>query len=215
MRYCTNCGQEVNEDIHFCPQCGKAAARPSSPVKAQPNRSWSPRSRLIVTGFIGLLLVFGLTTFLRELTRTDHPVISQQAIVTQPIDYTNAKIEMTDIHSRVENGNIIFSFYEIKKYRLVRIQYQGRSSVTPVLAYISGEGRLVTAISRSEPDNATTFSIEGASIKCGNCPANWQLNNMKANACCPRNFPDPIPSSVVGNEVHIAEDIVANWKSRL
>jgi len=162
-----------------------------------------------------LVLLFGLTTFLRELTRDEHPVISKQPILSEPIDYTDAKIEMVDVASRVENGSIIFSLDEVKKFRLVRIHYKGHTADTPVLAYISGEGRLVTAISRSEPDNATTFSIEGTSIKCGNCPANWQLNNMKANACCPRNYPDPIPSKVVGNEIHIAEDVVANWKSRL
>jgi hypothetical protein len=156
-----------------------------------------------------------MTVYVLELTRSDHPVISKQPIVAQPIDYKNAKIGMVDIPSRVEGGKVIFSLEDVRRLGLVRIHYQGRTSTTPVLAYISGEGRLVTAISRSEPDNATTFSIEGTAIKCGNCPANWQLDNMKANACCPRNFPAPISSRVDENEVHIEENVIARWTSRL
>ncbi len=215
MSYCTDCGQHLREESLFCPQCGKKIRDTPAPAPTEPRRNMTPRSRVIAKVLIAMVLIFGLSFFVRELTRADHPVIAKQPVVAQPIDYASAKIEMTDVPSRVEDGKVIFSLDDVRKHGLVRIQYKGRVSVTPVLAYISGEGKLVTAISRSEPDNATTFSIEGTSIKCGNCPANWQINNMKANACCPRNFPDPIPSTVVGSEVHIVEDIVANWTSRL
>lgn len=215
MGYCTNCGQEHRTGSLFCPECGHKVKETKIPatVEAEPTRT--PRSRLVSKVLIAVLLIFGFSVFIFELTRSDHPVISKQPIVAQPINYTGAGITMVDVASKIENGEIVFSVDDVQKHGLIRIHYEGRASIIPVLAYISGEGRLVTAISRSEPDNATTFSIEGTSIKCGNCPANWQLNNMKANACCPRNFPDPIPSKVVGGEVHIAEEIAANWKSRL
>ncbi len=214
--YCANCGIRLREGAPFCHECGqKVRERSSANPEPQQLVRKSPRWKFMGKVFIGVILLFGLTLFVLELTRADHPMIAKQPIVAQPIDYKNAKIEMVDVPSRVESGKVIFSLEDVRKLGLVRIHYQGRTSTTPVLAYISGEGRLVTAISRSEPDNATTFSIEGTAIKCGNCPANWQLNNMKANACCPRNFPDPIPSSVDGNEVHIDEDVIAKWTSRL
>ena len=212
--YCTKCGNQVSEGIQFCPQCGTQVGKVTASGSEDLRHRVTPRAKLIIKAVIVVVLLLGLGFFLRELTRTDHPVIGKQPVVSKPIDYTQARIKMTDISSRIENGNITFSLDEVRKYRLVRIHYEGRTSITPVLAYISGEGKLVTAISRSEPDNAQTFSIEGTFIKCGNCPANWQLNNMKANACCPRFFPDPIPSSVAGNEIRIEEAIVANWTAR-
>lgn len=213
--HCTNCGSQLKEGSKFCPQCGTSITAAETVVRAEPSTKPRFRSRIVGLAFAGLVLVFGLTTFFRELTREDHPVISAQPVVSEPIDYTNAKIEMVDVPSRVKNGKVIFSLDDVMKHRLVRIHYKGPTIDVPILAYVSGEGKLVTAISRSEPDNATTFSIEGASIKCGNCPANWQLNNMKPNACCPRYPPDPIPSVLVGNEVQIEEKVVANWKSRM
>lgn len=213
--HCKNCGNQLKEGSKFCPQCGTTITAPEPVVRAKPATKPRIQPRVVGVVFAGIVLAFGLTTFFREIMREAHPVISAQPVVSEPIDYTNARIEMVDIPSRVENGKIIFSLDDVRRYRLVRIHYKGRLIDVPVLAYISGEGKLVTAISRSEPSNATTFSIEGTTIKSDNCAANWELDNLKPNACCPRYPPDPIPSVVVGNEVHIEEKVVANWKSRL
>ncbi len=213
--YCTKCGHQLRESLRFCPQCGAEVkgVPPRPVVEVPPKKSRKPT--LVAVGFVIVIVLFGLVMLITELTRAEHPVISKQPVVSEPIDYANEKIGMVDVPFRVEGGKILFSLEDVKRHRLVRIQYKGQLTDIPVLAYISGEGRLVTAISRSEPDNATTFSIEGDAIKCGNCPANWNLNNMKANACCPRYFPDPIPSTVEGDEVQIQEELIANWTTRL
>jgi uncharacterized protein len=221
-RYCTNCGHALKDKAKFCTNCGTAVitnetSQPatSSKTEPEPRSNRVPIAKRVILGLfviIVLILIFILVNFL---TVEEHGVIAGQAIVGDGIDYTNRTVEMIDISSRVEDGFLIFSLDDVRQHQLVKTEYQGATAIVPVLAYISPKGRLVTAISLSEPCNATRFTIIDNAIKCNNCPAHWELNTMNALACCPNNPPDPISSQVVGNEVRIAVSTLENWRRRL
>ena len=83
------------------------------------------------------------------------------------------------------------------------------------MAYIAPDGRLVTAISISDHCGSTEFKIKDNKIYCAHCPSVWDMMTMEAYTCCAKYYPDPIPSRVAGNEVHVAKDLVEKWAGRL
>lgn len=86
----------------------------------------------------------------------------------------------------------------------------------PLLAYLSEEGRIITAISMCEPCNSTAFHINGNELICNSCGTTWELDNLDAiSGSCGKYPPDPIPSRVVGNQIQISELSVANWQRRI
>jgi uncharacterized protein len=221
-RYCTNCGAELKVGAKFCTECGTAADAPgvSLPGKTRNTErirktDASPKAKRVIIGLFALIVLILVYIFINFLTVEEHGVIAGQTTVGNGVDYTNRTVEMIDIPSRVENGFLIFSVDDVRQHELIKVEYQSATATVPVLAYISPKGRLVTAISISEPCNATRFTIIDNAIKCNNCPANWELNTMKALACCPNNPPDPIPSQVIGNEVRIAVTTLEQWRRRL
>jgi uncharacterized protein len=221
-RYCTNCGIELKEGAKFCSECGTAAdaAGVSQPEKVQntiraQRADTSPKAKRVILGLFALIILILVFIFINFLTVEEHGVIAGQATVGSGVDYANRTVEMIDIPSRVEDGFLVFSLDDVRRHELIKVEYQSATATVPVLAYISPKGRLVTAISISEPCNATRFTIIDNTIKCNNCPANWELSTMKALACCPNNPPDPIPSQVTGNEVRVAVTTLEQWRRRL
>lgn len=120
------------------------------------------------------------------------------------------------IDATVENGAISFSLTELREKKFVQFDYQASTGVISMLAFISPEGKLVTAIRMCEPCNAKIFRIEGDELACGNCETRWKLANLEGiQGSCQKYPPDPIPSQVVGNRVVMSEAAVLNWKMRI
>jgi hypothetical protein len=84
-----------------------------------------------------------------------------------------------------------------------------------MMAYITPDGRAVTAISMSEHCGSKEFKIKENKIYCAQCASSWDMMTMEAYACCAPYYPDPVPSKVVGNEVHISKEVVEKWAGRL
>lgn len=135
--------------------------------------------------------------------------------MTESVDYGDREIPMTDIQFRVDNGYVIFSLDDVIQHRIVFINYHGPTSPIPVMAYISPNGKLVTAISINEPCIETRFKIVGNDIKAEKCRAIWDMNSMEAHICCTNNYPDPIPSEVTERTVRIPERSILSWNRRL
>jgi len=55
-------------------------------------------------------------------------VIARQPVVTEPVDYGDREIQMTDIDFRIEDGYVIFSLDDVIQHRIVFIDYQGPTS---------------------------------------------------------------------------------------
>jgi uncharacterized protein len=213
---CPSCGNLINKSARFCPQCGAASINQSetqtTPPTGQP--ATSVIRYLVAGGFIAIISVL-ILLLIRFITIEEHVVIASQPVVAEQIGYGDREIQMTDIEFRVENGYVIFSLDDVIRHRIVFIDYRGPTSPIPVMAYISSNGKLVTAISLNEPCNATRFKIVGNDIKAETCRAIWDMNSMKAHICCPNNYPDPIPCEVIGDKVRISEKIILSWNRRL
>jgi hypothetical protein len=217
MTQCSSCGVELTGTSRFCPSCGTPVI--STPVEAIPSESrQTPASSIFKrVGFIlvPLLVIVGGIVFYSYVRPSVHAVIRQQPFVAAPMNYDSNVVSMTNITFRQDGDDIIFSLAELKRDRLVRFEYPTRTIVRPIMAYIDPEGRAVTAISLSDHCGSTEFQIKNNQIYCAHCPSHWDMMTMEAYACCGTYYPDPIPSKVLGDEVHIPKVEVEKWAGRL
>ncbi len=223
--FCPQCGSEQKSQAKFCTQCGESlireplkepdAAAPTSQRSAPPAKDPMPKAKIAIAGLFGIVVLILLIIFYNYLTIEEHGVIAAQPVVGDGRFYENRTVEMVDVSSQVRDGHLIFSLNDVLEHELVRVEYRGETTKIPVLSYISPRGKLVTAISISEPCNATRFTIIDGAIKCNNCDAKWEVGTMQALSCCPNNYPAPINSEVIGNEVRVAISTLENWRRRL
>jgi hypothetical protein len=143
------------------------------------------------------------------------PIIKASPVVMNAVNYGPSAKQMSDIAATEESGSIVLSLDLLKEKKLIRFVYGDSSSGLPLLAYISGEGKVITAVSICEPCNSTTFHIQGDKIICNSCGTTWELNTLEAvSGSCGRFPPDVLPNTVVGNKVHINGQLVSRWQRR-
>jgi hypothetical protein len=130
---------------------------------------------------------------------------------------TGKRVTVTEMHiARVENGKIVIPLSLLLEKKMLEFEYGSRTTIVPLLAYISNEGKLVTSIRFCEPCTSKSFEIDGMDLVCGNCGTRWKLDNLRGiSGNCQKYPPSPIPSQIIGNEIQISEDLVANWKLRI
>ena len=164
---------------------------------------------------LGLAGVF-LFIFMNHLPGKEHPVIAQQPEVALPITISYKHLEPQPVDATVEHGTISFSLTALREKKMVEFEYRTPTGTVPLLAFISTDGKLITAIRMCEPCNSSKFSIEGDELACGNCETRWKLANFEGiQGSCQKYPPDPIASEIVGDRVVIQEAVVKNWKMRI
>ena len=221
--FCSDCGRSVLQNARFCTSCGAAieGVQPAE-VNRQNKRDkvlgrQRPKrtNRLRTAIIIGIVLLFGGWLY-ANLPERANPKIEAQPVVASSINYSRSGQQMFDIPSKVENGKIVISLDVVKEKKFVAFNYVSPKNTVPLLAYISGEGKLVTAVSMCEPCNSKRFHIKAEELVCNACGSTWELDNLQAiSGACGKYPPDAIPSVVVGNEVQIDEAIVARWQRRI
>jgi len=165
-------------------------------------------------GLLLAVLAVGLVAYVRDAFRTYHPVIEKQPAVMQTVSSSSEKIPSKNVEARIEGPFLVVSLKDISRYRLIRFfDPQGNPNV-PLIAYLTPGGKLVTAMSISENCRSTDFYLEGENIHCASCPSYWNMSSLEAYACCQKFYPDPIPSTVLGDEIRIEIQTVRNWKTR-
>jgi uncharacterized membrane protein len=170
----------------------------------------------VIAGLMVAVLALGVSSYLRVLLREFHPVIANQPSVVVPIDYgVTQKIPSTMVEARMDQGSIVVPLKAVTDHKLVRFFDPDHVQQFPMIAYITPEGKLVTAMSISENCRSTDFYLEGHNIHCAACPSYWNMSSMEAYACCQKFYPDPIPSTLVNDEVRIDASLVRSWKSRI
>lgn len=213
MVHCQSCGSEVKEVMKFCPQCGSSLAVHGAEVAEEKTRK--PKTKLIAIGLTLIVLGGGLTAYFGVLFREFHPVIQDQPSVVVPISYgVQEKIPSQRIEAKMEQGFITIPLQKVIDLKLVRFFDPEEIQLVPMIAYITPEGKLVTAMSKSENCQSEDFFLEGHNIHCASCPSYWNMSSLEAYACCQRFYPDPIPSSIVDNSVRIDPQFVRNWRPR-
>lgn len=213
MAHCQSCGSEVKEGMKFCPQCGSSLAVVDAIVAAE--KTVKPKTKLIAFGLTLFVLAGGLSVYFGVLLREFHPVIKNQPSVVVPISYgVQQKIPSQQIDAKMEQDFITIPLQKVIDLKLVRFFDPEGIQTLPMIAYITPEGKLVTAMSKSEICQSEDFYLEGHNIHCAACPSYWNMSSLEAYACCQRFYPDPIPSSIVGNDVRIDAQRVRNWRPR-
>lgn len=222
-KYCSQCGNPLTQGAGFCTHCGSPATD-THPTRAnlQSKRDkvmgkWKSTKNkrtktLLIIGFIAVLGGWLYT----NLPESSNPTIKTQPVVMNPTAYPPTRQDMISIASKVENGKIIIPLAAVKEKKFVAFNYVAPTKTVPLLAYISGEGKLVTAVSMCEPCDSKRFHIRGEQLVCNACDSTWELNTLQAiSGACGRYPPDAIPSEVVADEVQIDEAIVARWQRRI
>jgi predicted amidophosphoribosyltransferase len=221
-QYCTNCGNLLRPDAKFCSSCGARIERISPPVVETPRapattkHPMSSRAKLIYSAVAIILFAAFTYTFVRHIPGGAHPVIAAQPEVAMATAYTGQTLQQQPIGVTVSGGKISFPLSALLERKIVEFEYETPTHTVPLLAYISAEGKLVTSVRMCEPCNSKTFRIEGTELCCGNCETRWNVNTLEGiQGSCQKYPPDPIPSTLVGNQVVIDEAAVKNWKLRI
>lgn len=222
-KVCSNCHKSIEQNTMFCIYCG-ASLSGALPVKNSlhhkkekvlgPPQSHSQRKLKVV--LLAGVLILAAGWFYANIPAKTNPIIDAQPAVTDEIKYPGTGQQMFDIPMKVMEGKIRIPLDLIQQKKFVAFQYVTPANNVPLLAYISNEGKLVTAVSMCEPCNSKRFHIQGEKLVCNSCGSTWELNNLDAiSGACGKYPPDAIPSVVLGNEILIDEIVVANWKRRI
>lgn len=211
---CPSCGSEVLAEMKFCPHCGSNLSSVESTDSAE-QKTAKPKIKIIAMVLLLVVLAGGLSVYFGVLFREFHPVIDKQPSIVVPIEYGVAqKIPSQPVDAKMERGFIAIPLQKVIDMKLVRFYDPEGIQAVPIIAYITPEGKLVTAMSKSEQCQSEDFYLEGHNIHCASCPSYWNMSSLEAYACCQRYYPDPIPSSIVDNSVRIDPQLVRNWRPR-
>lgn len=219
MNKCSSCGTELTVTSRFCPSCGAPTVVAASGVEGTSPRE-SGHSQTSVFRRVGLIafpliVVGGGILFYLYIRPSTHSVIKQQPVVSAAADYESTTLVMTPVSFKLDGNDIVFPLRDLLEHRFIRFEYPAKNIVRPIMAYIDPQGRLVTAISLSDHCGSTEFTIKDNQIYCAHCPSHWDMMTMEAYACCANYYPDPIPSTVVGDEIRISKAVVEKWTGRL
>lgn len=219
--FCTECGKSVSPNAHFCTNCGASltgskasdwSGKRQKVLGKQVSSRRLSRNKILMLSFV---VIFGAWAYM-QLPKGGNPIIEAQPVLAAPAQYPMNGQSMFDIPSRVESGKIIIPFDVLRENKFVAFNYVSPTNTVPLLAYVSGEGKIVTAVSMCEPCNSKRFHIKGEEFICNSCGTTWELNDLEAiSGACGKYPPDAVPNVVVGSEIQIDEATVASWQRRI
>jgi ribosomal protein S27AE len=158
-------------------------------------------------------LIFGYL-FFKYLPGGAHPVIAEQPAVggsTAP-----GHVEQVPVIARVDGANLSIPLSEVVSKRIVAFEYSDGTVTVPLMAFVTGEGKLVTSYRMCEPCNSKTYAIDGDRLSCGNCETQWSLNTLEGlQGNCQKFPPEPFPSVIDGDRVVMSIARIKEWKIRL
>ncbi|HSB04378.1 MAG TPA: Fe-S-containing protein, partial [Thermodesulfobacteriota bacterium] len=104
----------------------------------------------------------------------------------------------------------------VMEKKIVRLEYEGKDAVIPLVAYITQAGKVVTAVSMCEPCRSTRFHIKEKTLVCNACATEWNLETLQGiSGGCLNYPPDVLPSTIGNGKILIDEKIVQQWKPRV
>lgn len=209
---CPSCGNPLRAGSSFCPACGKPArAEAAAPGKAEGRRGGKPPWFYAAAG---CLCVVFLYLFFENLPGGDHPVIAEQPGVEGAA--VGGHADQVPVIPTVAGAEISIPLAELVEKRIVEFDYADGTVTVPLLAFVTGEGRIVTAFRICEPCNSKTYAIDGDRLSCGNCETQWSLNTLEGlQGSCQKYPPEPFPSVVRDGRVVMEIARVKEWKIRL
>ena len=152
-----------------------------------------------------------------------------QTSVSGPVDYTAARVDMTNIEYKTVGNNVVISLSEIKKNKIARFEFHSPKindrqknfagePLLPVLALVRPSGKLMVGVSYCEPCRSTTFHTESdLTLTCNKCGTKWDLESLtpqSGSPDCQRFPPDEIKVTVKGDKVIMAKEYLESWEPR-
>jgi uncharacterized protein len=216
---CQSCGTLIEGPNNFCPHCGASVTKFDESLHLQSSSDKKTSSKIYFWGVrIGILLVFlaGIGYFFATIERNYHPVIGEQPSIGSAALSSTAKIVSYKTTAVIDDtDDIVVPIKILMDYRIIRFADPEGKQKVPILAYLTPSGKVVTAMSLSETCRSDDFYLEGENIHCANCPSYWNMESMEAYACCQKYYPDPIPSTIIGDNLVVKKSVVQNWRVRL
>jgi hypothetical protein len=197
----------------FCPQCGAKLASRVVPAGTGARRVGAP---LWLIGAAAAGVGVFLYLFVDHLPGGDHPVIAVQPVVDGSGARGGDHADQSPVEARLDGDELVIPLQVLRDKRIVEFEYADGTVTVPLLAFITGEGKLVTAYRMCEPCNSKRFSIDGDRLSCGNCETQWSLDNLEGlQGTCQKYPPEPFPSRIDGDAVRMSVAKVKEWKIRL
>ena len=223
INYCPRCGTQLSDKLKHCPECGLKLegddlknADVNNNKKEKVLQSGMKKDRSTYWLGAAVIVIVGLIIIYNRQPTKEYSIIKNQPQVTNAVSYPATRYDETYTIAFASNGNIILPLDLVKEKKMVKFDFLSSGGKIPILAYLTEDGKVITAISMCEPCNSTDFHIQGGSLICNSCGTTWNLNNLNAvSGSCSKYPPDPIPSKVVGKEIQIDENLVTNWKRRV
>ncbi|MEO8168938.1 MAG: Fe-S-containing protein [bacterium] len=221
--FCSHCGKPIVTNAEFCTHCGasltgkKPARKEWQDKREKVLRQGNPRpKRWMKSATIAALFVAAFIWVYVNLPEGGNPIVRAQPVVAEPVKYSNAGQQMFDIPATIENGKIIVPLDLVKEKKFIAFNYESPDKTVPMLAYITTDGKIVTAVSMCEPCNSKRFHLSGEELVCNACGSTWKLKNLEAlTGGCSKYPPDAVPNVVVGNQIQIDVQQVAQWQRRI
>ena len=229
INYCPDCGNKINSNVKFCPNCGNSlAVNGSSQPKVNHSKAQRNKREMVLNKqsntsrrglYVGLTIVLfisALIFYLNAKPSKEAAIIEEQPKVSEAVSYPNTRYDHSYSIAYAKDGKIIFPLDVVKERKFVKFDYIVQNITIPLLAYLTEDGKVVTAISLCEPCDSKSFHIKGSDLICNSCGTTWNLNDLDAiSGSCGKYPPDPIPSKVIGNEIQIDEYLVTGWTRRV
>ncbi len=227
ISYCPNCGKKIQPNASFCSGCGKEIESVNLNKYNAPDKNNYKRSKVLqgskkknntskYISIIGAASIIAVIWYFAVQPSKEEKIIDKQPKVTGRIIYPSTRFDLTYTLAFAKGNKIILPLDLIKEKKLVKFDFLSNGEKIPLLAYLTEDGKVVTAISMCEPCNSTAFHIIGDNIICNSCGTTWNLNNLNAvSGSCSKYPPDPLTSKVVGNEIQIDRSLVDNWTRRI
>lgn len=221
VNFCTQCGHKVNNGSKFCPSCGNSIVEEKNIINHNTKRDKvlnkkrvSNKKGLVTTAII-VLVVSALIFYFNTKASKEEAVIEKQPKITGVVNYPSSRLDHYYSVAFAQNGKIILPLDVVKDKKFVKFDFINNNKTIPLLAYLTEDGKVITAISLCEPCDSKDFHIQGSELICNSCGTTWNLNNLDAiRGSCGKYPPDPVPSIVVGNEIQINEYDVTSWTRR-
>jgi uncharacterized protein len=212
MNFCRECGSKLNPNSKFCNNCGIQLSGDDA-VNVKKNIVMGDKKKNI-TWFNGAIVIifFGLIAFYFMTIRSkEELVIQDQPTISESVTYPTSPYRSTNITAEIMDGFISIPLSSVKNSKFVSFTYRNTNRSIPLLAYLTEDGKVVTAVRMCE-----SFHIKNDELVCDACGTTWELNNLEAiSGSCGKYPPDPIPSKVKDDKIIINAADVEKWQRRV
>lgn len=148
------------------------------------------------------------------------PAGYQEKAISNPVDYSQGNVPMTDVQNSLAGGNLEISLNDIKQNKFVLTMYDKKqwnsnagTTGLPIMAYIKPSGKLFVAISFCPPCQGIRHTITSdGTLTCETCGTKRDLETQQGiSGACMLYPPDELPVKVQGDKVVIAEQALTDW----